>query len=159
MTALANSVPHVRGLALPALLVNLMRAGDWRNPGDDVLREILPWFEDPLDFLPTTDQMGQDSLMLDMWADDERSSRTFHVIRGSQSGSSWLPWLDVERAVLIAANRNIGDDVGIALDYRGDDGEPAVVASDPWTYPGGGYLWRLVAPGFDAFVSGLGLAP
>lgn len=95
--------------------------------------------------------------MLDMWADDERSSRIFHVVRGSQSGRLWLPWLDVERAVLIAVDRRIGDDVAIALDYRSDTGHPAVVASDAWTYPSG-YLWRPVAVSFEAFATSLGIA-
>jgi hypothetical protein len=135
-----------------------MISGNWCSPGDDVLQEVLPWFEDPLDFVPTPERMEQELFMLDMWADDERSSRIFHVLRGSQSGSLWLPWLDVERAVPIAVNRRIGDDVVIALDYRSDTGQPAVVASDPWTYPGGGYLWRPVASNFDAFAQSLSIA-
>jgi hypothetical protein len=48
----------------------------------------------------------------------------------------WLPWLDAERAVLIAVNRHIGDDVAIALGYRNDTMHPAVASvSSPSTRP------------------------
>jgi hypothetical protein len=58
-----------------------------------MLRAILPWFEDPLDFVPSLQQMGQESRMLDMWADDERSSRVFTssaVPRSAQCGCPGL---------------------------------------------------------------------
>lgn len=42
-------------------------SGNWRNTGDDVLRETLAWFEDPLDFVPACPEgMEQESCMLDM---------------------------------------------------------------------------------------------
>jgi hypothetical protein len=41
-----------------------------------------------------------------------------HVVRGSVTGPSDLPWLDIEQAFNIAVNRRPGDDVAIALDYR-----------------------------------------
>lgn len=149
---------HVRGLVLPALLAELLASGRWRHPGDEVLHAALPWFEDPVDFLSTTDRMERESRFLDMCADDERGSRMLHVTRGSVVGKIWLPWLDAEAAVLIAVNRHPGDDVAIALDYRNDAKDPAVVASDPWTwtYPSA-YLWRPVAPAFAAFAAMLGI--
>ena len=151
---------RVRGLVLPALLAELLASGRWRHPGDDVLREALPWFEDPVGFLSRTDLMERESRSLDMYADDERVSRIFHVTRGSVAGPVWLPWLDAETAVLIAVNRHAGDDVAIALDYRSDARDPAVVASDAWTwtYPSA-YLWRPVAPTFKAFAAMLGFMP
>jgi hypothetical protein len=158
-------LPAVRGMELPAMLADLLACGRWRHPGDDTLRRVLPWFEVPLDFLPTTELMERESASLDMYADDEQGSRTFHVYRGSVTGHVWGPWLDAELAFYIAINRELGDDVAIALDYRKKHwthtapGSPAVVASDPWTYPGGGYLWRPVAPSFEDFAAMLGIPP
>jgi len=73
-----------------------------------VLRQALPWFEDPLDFLSSTERMERESRSLDLWADDQRSSRIFHITRGSVAGPIWLPWLDAECALLIAVNRHPG---------------------------------------------------
>ena len=148
---------RVRGLVLPALLAGLLASGRWRHPGDEVLRAALPWFEDPVGFL-SADRMERESRSLDLYADDEASSRAFLVTRGSTAGKTWLPWLDAEAAVLIAVNRRPGDDVAIALDYRNDAADPAVVASDAWTwtYPSA-YLWRPVAPTFEAFAAKLGI--
>lgn len=151
---------RVRGLLLPALLAGLLASGRWQHPGDEVLHEVLPWFKDPVDFLSTTDLMERESRSLDMDAGDARASRMLHVTRGSVAGKIWLPWLDAEAAVLIAVNRHPGDDVAIALDYRNDARNPAVVASDAWTwtYPSA-YLWRPVAPTFEAFAAMLGILP
>jgi hypothetical protein len=156
----SQSAPRVRGLVLPALLAELLASGQWQHPGDEVLHEVLPWFEDPVDFLSRTDRMERESRSLDMYADDEPSSRAFLVTRGSIAGPVWLPWLDAELAVLIAVNRHAGDDIAIALDYRNDAVDPAVVASDAWTwaYPSA-YLWRPVAPTFEAFAAMLGIKP
>jgi hypothetical protein len=67
-----------------------------------------------------------------------------------------LPWLDVERAFVVAVNRVPGDDVAIALDYRGYSSDPRVVASDFWTDPHQG-AWRIVAPTLGTFAEALGL--
>jgi hypothetical protein len=151
-----ESLPRVRGLVLPALLASLLASGRWRHPGDDVLRRALPWFEDPLIFLPTASAMESESRSLDANAGHDWESRYFHVTRtGHHLG---LPWLDAGLALCIAVNRVPGDDVAIALDYRGEHGAPTVVASDAWTYPRG-HLWRPVAPSFDAFAGMLGITP
>ncbi|WP_162907537.1 hypothetical protein [Allorhizocola rhizosphaerae] len=101
--------------------------------------------------------MDQESASLDMFADDQLSARLFRTVRGSAHGEAVeLPWLDIERAVLIAVNRVPGDDVAIALDYRQDHGKPRVVASDFWTDPKQ-CSWRLVAPSFTAFATDLGI--
>jgi hypothetical protein len=152
-----ESSPRVRGLVLPVLLASLLASGRWQHPGDDVLRRALPWFEDPLVFLRTAGAMESESMSLDTDADDDRASRFFHVTRGTGHRLG-LPWLDARLALLIAVNRSPGDDVAIALDYRGENGGPMVVASDAWTYPDG-HLWRPAAASFDAFASMLGLTP
>ena len=155
--------PAVRGLALPPLLVSLLGGDRWRHPGDDVLRSVVPWFEDPLDFLRTPGEMRRESAFLyeDGTADDPRGSALFHVVRGSVAGPGGLPWLDVELAFNIAVNRRLGDDVAIALDYRTDPADPRVVGSDVWTsrHQTGRiqYVWRQVAPSFSAFAEALGL--
>jgi hypothetical protein len=124
-----QSSPRVRGLALPGLPAELLASGLWQHPGDEVLSEVLPWFEDPVDFLASTKCMERESRSLDEFTRDERASQVFHVARGGIAGPVELPWLDAESTVLIAVNRMLGDDVAIALDYRSDAGAPAVVAS------------------------------
>ena len=146
----------VRGLALPDLLIDLLAAGRWRHPGDDVVREVVPWFEDPLIFLTSVDHMHRESRSLDLFADNSRSSELFRVARRSVVGPVELPWLDVELAFLVAVNRMPGDDVAIALDYRSDPSDPRVVASDLWTDPKQ-CAWRVVAPTLSAFAEMLGL--
>lgn len=147
---------RVRGLVLPDLLVELLETGRWRHPGDDVLREIMPWFEDPLDFLVDHDQMRRETGALDVLSANEALARLFRLRRGGEHAAPVeLPWLDVEAAVLIAVNRYAGDDVAIALDYRTGASDPRVVASDLFTDPRG-CAWRTVAPAFSAFVAALG---
>lgn len=102
--------------------------------------------------------MERESRSLDQFARDERASHVFHVARGSIAGPIELPWLDAELAFLIAVNRVPGDDVAIALDYRSNAARPAVVASDARTDPST-YLWRSVAPSFEAFATMLGIKP
>jgi hypothetical protein len=145
------------------LLVSLLDSGRWRHPGDDVLRAVVPWLEDPLDFLCGPGEMRRESWFLyeDGSADDPRGSALFHVVRGSVAGPGDLPWLDVEQAFNIAVNRRSGDDVAIALDYRTDPSDPRVVGSDAWTGQQRTgrlqYEWRQVAPAFSVFAEALGL--
>ena len=151
---------RVRGLVLPAALASLLASGRWQHPGDDVIRRALPWFEAPLHFLPSVSAVESQSRVLDTDADDDWSSRYFHVTRRTREPGHYLPlpWLDAGLALIIAVSRDPGDDLAIALDYRSEDGSPVVVGSDAWTYPRG-HLWRPIAPSFDAFASMLGIAP
>jgi hypothetical protein len=107
----------VNGLALPAQFIELVNTGRWQHPGDQALRDLMPWFEDPLDFLTGINRMRRENAALSQFADDPWSAQLFRVTRGSVAdGPVRLPWLDVERAVLIAVNRRPGDDVAVALD-------------------------------------------
>ncbi|MEV7682786.1 hypothetical protein AB0O64_30180 [Streptomyces sp. NPDC088341] len=125
----------VRGLALPAQLTSLIDRDLWRHPGDAVLTEAIPWFEDPLAFVKNSEQMTFASRSLDMFADDPHSA-FFSVGRGSRAVAPLeLPWLDADQAVLIAITRNPGDDGALALDYRTDPSNPRIVGSDFWTNP------------------------
>ncbi|WP_243712972.1 hypothetical protein [Actinomadura sp. 6K520] len=143
---------------LPTLLVQLLETGQWRHPGDGVLREVMPWFEDPLDFLTHYDEIrGESQSLLHFLAADEITSELFRLNRGSTATAPVeLPWLDVELAVLIAVNRHAGDDVAIALDYRTSTSDPRVVASDFFT-DRRRCAWRTVAPTFSAFAAALHL--
>ncbi|MDH6123067.1 hypothetical protein ABH930_007442 [Kitasatospora sp. GAS204A] len=146
----------VRGLDLPAQLTSLLAQGRWHHPGAITLAKVIPWFEDPLDFLTSAPEMEWESSSMDMFADDP-SLAFFRKARGSTlSAPVELPWLDVEQAVFIAVNSMPGDDVALALDYRTDPLDPRVVGSDFWTNP---RLcdWRIVAPAFSVFAANLGL--
>ncbi len=148
-------LPRVNGLPLPALLIDLMAQGDWKHPGDDLLRQVVPFLRDPVDFATSMETMRRESS--GSLADDPRLSQVFHEVRGSRCGSPVdLPWLDVERAVLIAVNRLIGDDVAIALDYRTSMSDPRVVASDWWSSEGS-CLWVVASETFSRFVEMLEL--
>jgi hypothetical protein len=147
---------EVRGLVIPDLLLELLASGRWRPPDGDALSQVMPWFQDPLDFLSSVDQMRWESQSLDLFADDSRSSQLFREARGSVAGRLDLPWLDVELAVLVAVNQRPGDDVAIALDYRTDPADPRVVGSDFWTDPKQ-CAWRIIAPTLTGFVAALGL--
>jgi hypothetical protein len=118
---------------------------------------LIPWFEDPLAFLTSVERMRRESMSLDMLADDEPSSRLFALRGGRERQPVDLPWLDVEQAVLIAVNRNPGEDVALALDYRTGTADPRVVASDFWTDPRQ-CAWRIVTHRFTDFVARLGIA-
>ncbi len=54
----------------------------------------------------------------------------FSEYRGSQVAFRDLPWIDVEKTVFIIINGRIGDDAGIALDYRTGIDTPRVIDSD-----------------------------
>ncbi|WP_405640272.1 hypothetical protein [Streptomyces sp. NBC_00019] len=148
---------EVRGHALPARLITLLREGRWQHPGDAELARLIPWFEDPLDFLKSTKEMERESRPMDLFADDPVSYELFRQVRGStRPAPVELPWLDIEQALLIAVNRRAGDDVALALDYRTDPADPRVVGSDFWTNPRQ-CAWREVAPAFSSFADALGL--
>jgi hypothetical protein len=138
----------VCGLPLPKLLLELINSGHWKHPGDDVILAALPFLKDPVVFLnsPRTAYL---------MAANETSSAIFHEYRGSKEDEKPLPWLDVEASHLIAINKNIGDDVAIALDYRSNPDDPRVLASD-W-HSGPGCFWREVSPSFTEFVKLLGI--
>ena len=143
----------VRGLRLPEPLVHLLAAGRWRDSDERALRRALPWFEDPLIFLSSVRWMRRESESLDREVDDEPSAGLFRLRRGSRElHPVELPWLDVEQAILVAVNRNPGDDVAVALDYRTAPADPRVVASDFWTNPAE-CSWRVVSQTFTEFAT------
>jgi hypothetical protein len=135
-------------LPLPPLLVSLIEQGTWKHPGDAVMLRVIPFLLYPVDFLPP-----QRLKYTHMWiADNPRSSHFFHEVRGSKSAAPvQLPWLDIECAIIIAENRELGDDVAIALDYRTSDVDPRVVAT-AINYTERCFEWQEVVATFSGFV-------
>jgi hypothetical protein len=147
----------VNGLTLPKLLLDLMEQGKWKHPGDPVIQTVIPFLKDPVVFLSSSQHIAFESQ--GFLADDPQNA-FFREYRGAPGIDKPLPWLDVDRALFVAVNRNIGDDVGIALDYRSDVDDPRVVASD-WSFNGlhGVCNWREVSSTFTNFVRLLKLGP
>lgn len=136
----------VRGLSAPTLLVDMLNSNRWVHPGDDVIRQAVPFIHDPLEFLSSLDRMEQESGSLNSDADS-----WMHEYCGRNCDESRdLPWLDTDLAFFVAINACIGDDLAIALDYRNSRSEPRVVATE-WTDDG--CFWRHVADSFPHFVA------
>ena len=144
-----NPMARIRGLVVPSLLVDMIRDGRWQHPGDDVLARAVPFMSDPLDFLTSLDAIRFNSGLSHAFGGEPLRIH-YRWIRSSK-----LPWLNIRRAFFIAINRNIGDDVAIALDYRTNRREPRVVASE-YT-DANGYRWCAVADTFSAFVESLAI--
>jgi hypothetical protein len=114
-----KSPPTVNGLPPPELLITLIRDGHWVHPGEARLREVIPFLVDPVDFLGTPEAMASESS--GRLADNPQFSAVYHMARGSRMDEPVdLPWLDVDRSLVVAVNHVPGDDVAIGLDYRTD---------------------------------------
>jgi hypothetical protein len=101
--------------------------------------------------------MARESTSLGFLTAEDASAQLFRQARGTDRAEPIdLPWLDVDKAFLVAVNERPGDDVAVALDYRTDPADPRVVASDFWTEPGP-CSWREVAPTFSALVAAFDL--
>jgi hypothetical protein len=147
---------QINALPIPSLLVDLLEQRRWRNPGENVIRQLAPFLREPVDFLTTVEAITRESS--GFLADEPGIANFFHVARGSKSTEPIrLPWLDVDLALFIAVNRYGGDDLAIALDYRPNVEDPRIVAND-WQDGGlTGCVWREVADSFSTFVKLLNL--
>lgn len=145
-----------RKLPLPSALIALMDAGQWTHPGSEILRSCAPFIHDPLVILTSIEAMLFNSgpLMGHSQIEDER----LHEYRGSALAARSLPWIDVEKTIFIMCNERIGDDCGIALDYRTNLDEPEVIGSD-WHSGCGGVVYRKIADSFSEFAAMVGLSP
>ncbi len=141
-------------LSLPPLLILLIYTGRWRQPSDELIAELIPFLLEPVDFL--LDEWSIRFESQGQLADSARISLLFHEYRSTNGIYLDLPWIDVDRHLMIAVNRVIGDDVGIALDYRTSQDDPRVVASD-WRTGDNTHHWREVFPTFSAFIEALRL--
>ena len=146
--------PRINQLPVPALLLKLMEQGQWQHPGDAVLREVIPFFREPVDFLLDLEEMTSESG--DQLEDTEEDF--FHERRSSKDARAHaLPWRDLDRSFLIAVNREPGDDLALALDFRSSVDDPQVIANN-WHTGIRGCVWQLVSPTFSDFVRRCGLA-
>lgn len=141
----------ILNLKTPPLLQKLINTGKWRHPGDEILLGVIPRLLEPVDFrerLPvrTVASEFQDSFLPRDW-------ENFRLYRNDQAERA-LPWLNADRAILIAINRYPGDDVGIALDYRESDDAPTVVAS--FWRDDRQLEWFEIAKNFESFAVSLG---
>jgi hypothetical protein len=146
---------HINGLRLPDPLVRLLQSGGWRHPGDDVLRQMIPWLHDPLDFLTTYEDLDRDNRLI---AAQTGTYDFFQIAHGDLEQPVEMPWLDIDQAVFIAICRNAGDDIAIVLDYRTNPTDPRVLATDLDTAPARHFSWREVTPTFSQFIDTLQLA-
>jgi hypothetical protein len=140
--------------AVPRLLTELIKTGRWKQPADEVIKSVIPFLQEPMDFLLDIESMQREST--GFLADSPEMSELFHVHRGSKASERELPWLDVDKALFIAVNRIAGADLGIALDTRTDREDPRVVASD-WQSGDNTHHWREVEFRFSDFVKKLGM--
>ena len=142
--------------AIPEIFKRLLHAGRWVHPGDDVLRQIVPCIDDPLDFLDSIESILRESS--GHLADIPHSSKLFKEVRGSRMAAPVeLPFRDVEKSIFIAVNREIGADVAIALDFRNGAADPRVIAS-AWDEKSKEVNWIEVAPTFSEFLKRIGIA-
>ena len=145
-------------LSIPPLLSELITAGRWKQPSDKTITTVIPFLREPVDFFMDIEQMQRVSLQyLPIFLDPPNLADVFHVYRGSNTPAKDLPWLDVEKSLLIAGNRISGDDVAIILDYRTDLYDPRVVANDWWTENNTKCLWTEVESKFSKFVQRIGI--
>jgi hypothetical protein len=122
-----NTARRESQLPLPPLLRDLLASGRWQQPSDEVIYAAVPLLREPVDFLLSEASMRFES------QGQCSGLPHFREYRGSESAYRALPWLDDDLALFIAVNREIGADIGIALDYRTSSIDPCVVASDWWS--------------------------
>jgi len=137
-------------LILPPLLNDLIASGRWQQPPDAVIFAAVPFLREPVNFLLSEPHMRFESHGLGVGFPHMRE------YLGTETAAQELPWLDDDVALFIAVNREIGADIGIALDYRTSSDDPRVVGSDWWT-DGKTCYWREVTSTFTEFVARIGL--
>src|SRR6185312_14115493 len=119
---------------IPDALLRLIETGQWRHPGDEALRSIVPFVHEPLDFLCSIESIQAQSASI-----RSSSLEGLGIVNSSSARSGDPLLLNADRALLIAINRHRGDDVAIALDFRANATEPRVVAS---AWEPGRCIWR-----------------
>jgi hypothetical protein len=150
---------------LPAEMQGIINSGLWPRGYFKLgprLQKVAPHINFSLDLHddeghPPPFMYYHGRMMLDVEHPD--SSRNQKLARGSRSGPVELPWLDVEKALIIGVNAYPGDDTFFVLDYRQSMISPIVVTdrfagrSDSTPY----YLsdWVFLARDWREFLDGL----
>jgi hypothetical protein len=144
----------INGLSLPPLLISLIQQEKWRHPGQDVLRTVIPFLTDKMDFMTPEQRRFETEGQLAI-SEPPLMFPHMHQVRGSKMPTPVeLPWLDVDKMVFLAIAKEIGVDEAIALDYRTSLTDPCVIATE-WMPEG--CFWREVTPTFTEFVERIGL--
>ncbi len=139
-------------LPLPPKLQMMLDRGKWLHPEEGVMQQVAPFIKDPLHFPQSHDEMIRESSILFMEHHQDEDKRS-HEYKGSKTGPYDLPWQDVELALNIIINREIGDDIAIALDYRTGLSSPRVIGQEyAEDYAEGFIRYHEIAATFDDFV-------
>lgn len=158
-------------LVIPGAMIEADRIAKWpsqRRLSGSLLSTAAP-FMSAMDFeLLTLSQVSgkerseiADLETLAFFAKTPSSALMHRVYAGSNpQGPSDLPWLDVEKALVIGGGADYGDDTFIALDYRPDRNDPRVVISEYHHYgPEGArtasshFTWLEVAGNIQTFLA------
>ena len=134
---------------IPEIFRNLLRAGSWIHPGDDVIYTAIPFFTDPVDFLVTEDMVRFESRALEP---DENYS--FNWIANANTLENKRP-IDPAKMLSVAVCRHPGADILICLDLFMNAEDPPVAAND-WS-SGFPSVWREVSPYFTTFCKSIGI--
>ncbi len=156
---LPGGLPTIRDLQFPEVFSRLWNAGRWRQPEDRLVADLIPWLQGPIEFIEdATWLLNENQGLIGENPDDDGLMREY---RGSRSlEKPDLPWLDVERAIVLAVNRNPGDDLAIAIDFRSSSSDPRVVATYWCDAPNDYHVeWREVSPTLTDFLKRLELLP
>lgn len=143
----------VNKLPVPKLMLELMEQGKWQHPGDAVIRQVVPFFQAEVDFLQAWEVMARES-----GGQLEDTEEDFFYERRSSKDAraNALPWRDLDKSFLFAVNRERGDDIALALDFRSSVEDPQVIGNN-WYTGARGCVWELVSPLFSAFCERVGL--
>ena len=146
----------VNQLPVPPALISLIEVGNWKHPGDDVIKNVIPFRSEFVGFM-TIDEMERNASGLG-WGDTEKGALCFKERRGTDTVAvPDLPWRDMNKSFFIATDREHGSVGGIALDFRaGPEGDPRVIANASGLNL---YEWRLVTNSFSEFLQRIGLSP
>lgn len=76
----------------------------------------------------------------------------FWAIKNGLKEEIMFPFLDIKKSLIIGGNKYPGDDLLIALDYRGNANQPSVVATD-FSHAEKHCYWRVIANNIDDLLS------
>jgi hypothetical protein len=158
----------ISGLPVPTLLAAAMASGQWptgRVPPAR-LRSDSPFLDGMhFEFAQSVPELFDNKIastrQLLGLADSSQAAAEMRLGRSNACSRPLdLPWLDVEKVIVIGGGADYGDDLWVALDYRTDAGDPRVVANeyvrvDDTRRPE--CFWREIAPTFSEFCARLGL--
>ncbi len=151
----SDTIIEIRGMRFPPAFAELWSAGEWQQPDEALIQSLIPWLQGPIEFIEAMHWMVTENHTL--LADHRYDARTWREYRGSVSPDKTdLPWRDLDQSLFLAVNRNPGDDLGVALDFRTSTDNPRVVASY-WCGEREDYHveWRLVTDTFSEFLTRL----